>query len=320
MSNVSDLINTAVAAPSFSLSEQKTQAVASASDAKRVALGGLPDQQTFKNAAVARVTGAGLNSANPIESDLAQLSWPEIEQKYGADVATSLVAATQEYRGLGTGVRSNEQAAYDIASGVGAGLVGGFGGLASLGLTGVDAVGRKLGADTHMGVWAAEKVKKFDEAVKATQSPLLQNLHEANQEQSTLQVRDSTVQFDNHSIEDQLVRRCLNELGCSIEFVEEDHPSGFPIGKRRVFKRKELIKGSKSGFAIDELGQTREVSRIRGAEPMINHLQIQLFSDRREDAGFTHARAGSNVRDEARIENFSNERPDLSGCAAIEIG
>lgn len=197
--NVSALLNDAVSSPpenqGKNLLEQKIEGVAATADAKRIALGGLPDKQTFMNAAVSRATGAGRETANPIEKDLATLPWADIRDKYGIEVAANLDAAATSFKGLQNGTRSS--ALYDTASEVGTGLGAGLGSIGAVGLYGADlALKARFGANTHMGAWAAGKVKDMTDWVHSTQSAKLQNSREANQIQTALENRDTQAQYE----------------------------------------------------------------------------------------------------------------------------
>lgn len=192
---------TAFAPPAPKTPELKKEAVSAATDTKMLALGGMPNPQTFRNAAITRDTRSGASSSpNEIERDLATLDANAIRQKYGFDAGNDLIAglvrAQNQYRNELSGTRTWGQTVYDMGSGAGLGLADMVGGIAALGLSGVDAVARKAGLDAHMGVATAEKVQDLNKFVQGTQSPTLNLRRQADQAQTALDSRDHQGQFD----------------------------------------------------------------------------------------------------------------------------
>lgn len=164
--------------------------VATVAEDKRVALGGHPSPEVFRNAAIARATGSGRASASGIEQDLATLPYEQIFQKYGeqADgLILELTAAQASVARKAATSRSNSEAVRDTGIGVASGLANS---LLGIGALGVGAVNNKA------GVYVAEKLAEANKWVESTQSPALQMRREANQEQNALDQRDSTAQFE----------------------------------------------------------------------------------------------------------------------------
>jgi hypothetical protein len=88
-------------------------------------MGGSPSKDTIRNAAITRLTGSGLNSANPIERDLSTLPLDALKAKYGPDTVSQLIAATDLYNTQNTAQRSWGQIAKDTAIGAGHGIIAG---------------------------------------------------------------------------------------------------------------------------------------------------------------------------------------------------
>lgn len=184
------------------MSDPKMAAVAAASDSKLVSMGGMPNTQTFKNAAITRITGSGKISSNPIEHDLGTLSLDELQAKYGAEAGMNLslgrTHAENDYRALLMGQRTGGEGAWDSAKDIGLGAADMVGGIGAIGLGAVDALGHKiLGTNTSMGVAAAKGIQALDEAVRSTQSPDFQNQRTANDQRGALDSRDSEQLYEN---------------------------------------------------------------------------------------------------------------------------
>src|SRR5690606_13325349 len=78
---------------------------------------------------------------------------------------------------------------------------------------------------------------------------------------------------------------------------------------------------SETGIApFIELGESREIFRSTGAQPMINQAQLQFLCNAPHDGGFTHPRTGLHKRDQTSVQTFGYELPYLTWGATIQIG
>ena len=135
-----------IGAPSYlppaPLPDLKRQEVADTTEDKKVALGGFPSPQVFRNAAIARATGSGKASSSGVEADLATLSYGELVQKYGDQahgMFMSLAAAESNFRAQAANPRTAGDRITDTATGVVGGLAGSITGIAALGAGVVNA-------------------------------------------------------------------------------------------------------------------------------------------------------------------------------------
>lgn len=284
MVDVSELINSAASEPSIieppapTIPQQKAQAVSIAADAKRVALGGQPDEQTFKNAAMSRVTGSGLGSANPIEKDLATLGWDEIRAKYGDETAANLASAEGTARDLAVGSRSSGQEFWDVASGVGLGVTNGLGGLGALGLSAADAQARLYGLDFHTGVYAAKKVKQLNDYVETTQSPLKQNKREFQKDWGQLDAKDNAAQYERDVAKgDNKILAGLKQIGRdTLDTLKSASSDGVMLEDLTAQAAGSLLSAgfvSKGiGFAGSKLLPLAERAGVKAAAPILSKL------------------------------------------------
>jgi len=176
---------------------EKQAEVAAASDSKKVDMGGLPDKQTFLNAAIARRTGSGLSSANPVEKDLATLGPDQIIQKYGPEVGQGMLIGLNQagdaYDGRATSTPGSMLK--DAALGLGQGAIA-IGGLATVPLAAADLGFNAAGVNTHMGVSTAQMLKNASDYVGGFKSIGLQNQTSANEDRTALDMRDNAAAQD----------------------------------------------------------------------------------------------------------------------------
>jgi hypothetical protein len=140
----------------------------------------------YRNAAIARNTGAGVATSQGIERDLATLSYDEIIKQYGNgqgnDLIRGLISQENRYSGQNIGTRSGSDAVADSLKALGMG----FGSsLANVGVLGAGLV------NDRAGVAAADALGQANEWVQGTQSPALQARREAAQSRSALVARDN---------------------------------------------------------------------------------------------------------------------------------
>lgn len=194
--------------PVPSRSEQIQESVRAASEARRAELAGRPSSQSILNAAIARQTGAGVASATGIERDLATLSFDAIRERYGRQqgnqLISELLAAGDSYRSGSTGDRTNENVASDLVSGVGLGVANSLGGIGALGLGLVN---------DGAGTWAAEQLRRLNEAVQGTQSPALQNRRQTGAALDALSFRDNESRFERERESDGSFMAGLSRIG-----------------------------------------------------------------------------------------------------------
>lgn len=197
MDDISDLLRETIAASQpapLPVVQQKMADIKAAADAKQVALGSIPTQDTFNNAAIMRATGAGIDSATPLERDLALLPPDQLAQKYGADRANSfnaaVTAAGSQFTNQRSAYRTTGQTAYDLGAGAVAGIVDP---ITQIGALGAGALSPIFGPG--LGVKAAQISKSISDAIDGSESAGLQAHREAAQELSALQNSDTLKKY-----------------------------------------------------------------------------------------------------------------------------
>ncbi|QEM41168.1 virion RNA polymerase [Pseudomonas phage Zuri] len=164
----------------------KQAQVAQASDAKRVAMGGLP---TDYQMAVGRVLGAGGQHGSELEQDIRNMSPVDLYGKYGAAAQDMIrdraTAGTEVLNDLKTPAASAGDFAYDVTSSLGSGFVNGLAGLANLG---VGLVSPESGAALAAGIG------KANDWLRTTQSDELNTARRVSEAANFLDERDSRVQ------------------------------------------------------------------------------------------------------------------------------
>jgi hypothetical protein len=186
--------------------------VVQASAQKQADLGG-PVQPAappvnYRNAAIMRETGAGLATASPVERDLATLSWPDLDQKYGQAKSDELFAglntARNQFDRDSTAQRTNGEAVADAFSGTGMGVLNSFYGLAATGAGLVNA-------DAGQGL--SKALSALDEEMQGKESYGLRTKRAADQDVSALEQRDSDAQFEQDKASSGSFVAGLNRIG-----------------------------------------------------------------------------------------------------------
>ena len=189
----------------------KQSQVANAADAKKAEMG---DEQIYLNASIIRRTGKGLESATPIERDLATLSGDQIIQKYGQGLGSSMILglsqAGAKYDGLLDTQRSFGSWAGDTALDVahGASSIASMGalGLGMLGKAseyitdGDDETGSRVtplsNAMEGAGVAASQKIDDLGNWIDSKQSDNSQAHTQAQTPRVALETRDIDQAYD----------------------------------------------------------------------------------------------------------------------------
>ena len=170
--------------------QAKQDAVNAAEQDKRVALGGYPSPEVFRNAAITKMTGAGKATTSGIEADLVNMSEYQFSLKYGDRAPGMLLAfsrAAGEFNLERSVTRSNRQAITDSVTSVASGFGNGIAGPIAL-LGGV--------LDPRLGTGAAEYINQANEAIERTKSAGAQTRARANAQVTALQDRDSLAQYE----------------------------------------------------------------------------------------------------------------------------
>jgi len=131
---------------------------------------------------------AGRQTSQGLELDLATLSPAQILAKYpneGMNLLLGQAGASSQARQDASGVRSNGEAFYDTATGLGLGLGNAVGGIAAFGL---GAINDNAGART------AQVIGEINDAFQKSQSSTLQARRDLNQVENQLEYRDSEAQ------------------------------------------------------------------------------------------------------------------------------
>lgn len=159
----------------------KQSEVAAASNAKKASL--------QRNAAIGSMRDAGQQSAQGLELDLATLSPAQILAKYpeqGMDLLLGQAGASSQARQAASGVRSNTEAIYDTATGVGLGLGNAVGGIGALGLGVINE---------DAGTAASRVLGEITNSFQESQSQTLRERRTLNQTENQLGYRDSEAQY-----------------------------------------------------------------------------------------------------------------------------
>lgn len=164
----------------------KQAQVAQASDAKRMAMGGLP---TDYQMATGRILSAGAQHGSELEQDIRNLPPVDLYYKYGSQAQDMIrdraTAGTEVLNDLKTPAASAGDFAYDITSSLGSGFVNGLAGLANLG---VGVVSPETGAALAAGIG------KANDWLRTTQSDELNTARRVSEAANFLDERDSRVQ------------------------------------------------------------------------------------------------------------------------------
>lgn len=170
--------------------QAKQDAVNAAEQDKRVALGGYPSPEVFRNAAITKMTRANKVTTSGIEADLVNMSEYQFSLKYGDRAPGMLLAfsrAAGEFNLERSVTRSNWQAITDSATSVASGFGNGIAGPMAF-------VGGVL--DSRLGTGAAEYINQANEAIERTKSAGAQTRARANAQVTALQDRDSLAQYE----------------------------------------------------------------------------------------------------------------------------
>lgn len=176
-----------------SVLEQKQQSVAATAAQKQATMGGVPmsPAQLYAPVAAQRNGDSGTASANPMETDMRNLSAFELNTKYG-DAAQQMInnrnAASNRTTVDAAVTRNWDQTAADTVSGIGMGVASGLGGMGALGLGIVNK---------DAGLAAAEGLNKLTEFGQSTQSEALQAKRRLLAAQNQQDQRDSTAKYEN---------------------------------------------------------------------------------------------------------------------------
>lgn len=176
----------------------KKQDVDRASQEKKASLPSVTAEQLAKlngySIAAGRMSGAGLDTAGPLERDLMTLSGDDLRTKYGMEVGNQLVdkrlTGLKSFVNDKTTTRDDEGVASDLVSGTGLALGNTFGGIAAFGMGAMNS---------EAGVRAATDLQKMNETVQGTQSLALQNRRRANAAIDELYKRDNKAKYDEES-------------------------------------------------------------------------------------------------------------------------
>ena len=164
----------------------KRDQVAQASDAKRIAMGGLPSDYQM---AVGRVLGSGAEHGSELEQDIRTMSPVDLYGKYGSNARDMIrdraEAGTQVFNDLKTPAASAGDFAYDLTTSLGSGFVNGLAGLANLG---IGALSPEAGATV------AKKIGDANEWLRGTQSDELNTARRVQDAANFLDERDNRVQ------------------------------------------------------------------------------------------------------------------------------
>ena len=164
----------------------KQAQVAQASDAKRVAMGGLP---TDYQMAVGRVLGSGNQNGSELEQDIRNMSPVDLYGKYGAAaqdmIRNRAEAGTQVLNDLKTPAAAPLEFAGDLVTSGASGFVNSLAGLANLG---VGLVSPTAGAAM------AQKIQQGNEWLQSTQSDELNTARRVQEAANFLDERDNRVQ------------------------------------------------------------------------------------------------------------------------------
>lgn len=182
----------------------KKQDVDIASQEKKASLPSVTAEQLAKlngySIAAGRMSGAGLDTASPLERDLMALSGDDLRSKYGMEVGNQLVnkrlTGLKSFVNDKTTQRDGEGVASDLVSGTGLALGNTFGGIAAFGMGAVNS---------EAGVRAATDLQKMNEFVQSTQSHALQNRRRANSAIDELYKRDNKAKYDEESKDSPII-------------------------------------------------------------------------------------------------------------------
>lgn len=166
---------------------------------------GIPADTAYRVAA-ARDNRIGQSITDPLERDLIDLTASELIAKYGPEQGMSLV----QQRAMGANQYQRDRYApgpntlYDTVSGIGLGLANSVGGIAALGAGLVN---------DNAGAWIAEKVGEMNDAVRGSQSGILNVHRRANEVTNALDKADNQALYESERKTDDDFMAGLRRIG-----------------------------------------------------------------------------------------------------------
>ena len=115
-------------------------------------------------------------------------------------------------------------------------------------------------------------------------------------------------------IQDDLVARSLDALGCRVELVKEHEPTVLALGQRCAQYR-EHIERHELGTAclVVKRGQTIQVGGIAHRQANVDQLQVVVLGNGSHDGRLANAGAGLHEGNQASIEAALHVAADLAG-------
>lgn len=210
MADYSDLLNGYLNAAG--VSDQKKLEVAATSEAKQVALKGIPSPADFYRIGAGVYSGKGLESASPLEADLRTLTPTELNAKYGYTLGAELIAGKakgiEDFRRDNTAVRQGGK--WDLLSGGLSGFANGIAGLGNLALGGAEKLGL---APDGSGAAVAQKIGEANAWLQSKQSFELNQHRQANATLQDLDERDHLLEFETTKAKDGKFVAQLRRVG-----------------------------------------------------------------------------------------------------------
>lgn len=210
MSGFSNFVNQYLGA--IGIGDQKKTEVASASEAKRAALGGA--QPTNYQLGASAFTGKGQASASQIERDLATLSQLQFDQKYGDRVAESIRAGQAQgiadYDRDSRITRTGPAAVGDTLNTIGSTFLSLPANVAALGVGAAEAGGL---APVGSGAAVARGIAGAQDWARSKQSEALQARRRTNAARQSLDERDNQARYDAVPESERTLLNNLSQIG-----------------------------------------------------------------------------------------------------------